>query len=327
MTLDETGVIESIVAGAGRSWAGYSAIGDDVAVGPVKGENLVLKVDMLVERTDMPPGMTYREAARKVVAMCVSDFAAKGVRPDSFMVSLGLRRGTTKEEIGLLGAGFRDAQREWGVKLLGGDTNEAGELVLDCTMVGFAKRVVWRKGASPGDFVVVSGEFGFPPAGLRILMRGSRAAKPFAKVAVRSVLKPSPNIAVGVALGRYLTSSMDSSDGLAISLHTLASSSGVGLEVDRLPTGKGVAPFARENGLPPEKLVLEGGEEYLIVGTVRPGKFEAARRAARRAGGDLIRIGAVTPKPGSVLLSVNGTAKPIRNVGWTHLASSLEDAS
>ena len=104
---------------------GYSKIGDDVAVVPLGVGKLVLKVDMLVEHTDVPRGMTSRQAARKAVAMCVSDFAAKGVKPDSFMVSLGLRQGVTQEEVGGLALGFRDAEKEWEVRMVGGDTNES----------------------------------------------------------------------------------------------------------------------------------------------------------------------------------------------------------
>ena len=87
------GVIDTILRRAGRLPGGYAAIGDDVALIPAGKGRLVAKVDMLVEHTDVPPGMTYRQAARKAVAMCVSDFAAKGVKPDSFMVSLGLKNG------------------------------------------------------------------------------------------------------------------------------------------------------------------------------------------------------------------------------------------
>ncbi len=317
--LDEIGIIESMVGLAGKAPRGYSRIGDDVAVVPRRTGKLVVKVDMLVEHTDIPPEMTYRQAARKAVAMCVSDFAAKGVKPDSFMVSLGLRKGVGREEVNELALGFRDAGLEWGVHMVGGDTNEAQELVIDCAMVGFAKRVVTRGGASQGEALVVTGPFGYPPAGLKILTEGFVAEPGFREKAKASVLKPSPSLRVGVALGPYLTSGMDSSDGLARSLHTLAKASGVGFEVTTLPTGRGVEEFAKANGLEAQAVVLEGGEEYLIVGTVKRSKLKAARAAARRNGGDLLEIGRVTSKTGRVEHRAGGEVRPIRNVGWTHL--------
>ncbi|MBI3840965.1 MAG: thiamine-monophosphate kinase, partial [Thaumarchaeota archaeon] len=218
-----------------------------------------MKVDMLVEGTDVPRGMSYREAARKAVAACVSDFASKGARPDSFLVSLGIRKGTTQRQVEELSAGLRDAEKEWKVTLVGGDTNEAKELVVDCAMFGFANRIVARSGARVGDALVVSGEFGLPPAGLKILTAGAKAERRFREKAVRSVLHPSPNLEAGVALGGYLSSGMDSSDGFAKSIHALARESGVGFEVRELPAGFGVKKFAKDNGLDWEKLVLAGG--------------------------------------------------------------------
>lgn len=304
---------------AGKAPAGYARIGDDVAVVPVRGKKVVLKVDMLVESTDVPPGMTYRQAARKAVAMCVSDFAAKGVRPDSFMVSLGLRRETTQEQVNQLGRGFRDAEREWGVRMVGGDTNEADQLVINCTMVGFAKKVVERRGARPGDTLLVTGPFGFPPAGLRIMTDGAKAGRSFRETATRSVTRPTPDLEVGIALGGCLTSAMDSSDGLARSIHTLAEESAVGFELDKMPVGAGVAGFAKDNGLSLQDLVMAGGEEYVIVGTVRPEKLALAREAAESAGGQITAIGKATREKGRVFLWTGRQKKRIPDEGWTHL--------
>jgi thiamine-monophosphate kinase len=308
-----------MVRGAGRVPPAYSKIGDDVATVPLGKGKLVVKVDMLVERTDMPRGMTYRQAARKAVAMCVSDFAAKGVSPDSFLISLGLRRGITDAQVEELARGFRDAEKEWNVSMVGGDTNEAGELIIDCAMVGFGSRVVSRRGCRPGDLLVVTGPFGYPPSGLKILGENARASEAFRRKAIDSVLFPRPSLEAGLALAPYLTSGMDSSDGLGRSLHTLAAMSGVGFEVDSLPMGEGVGSFARLNRLDPERLVLAGGEEYVVVATLQPGRVEGAKEALRRVGGKLLKIGWATKESGSVVSVIKGSPEPIPDEGWTHL--------
>jgi len=318
-TPDELGVIRSIVGRARRLPKGYSRIGDDVAVVPAGAGRLVLKVDMLVEHTDVPAGMTYRQAARKAVAMCVSDFAAKGARPDSFVVSLGLKKGVSQEQVDALAAGFRDAEREWDVLLVGGDTNEAKELVIDCAMVGFSRGLVSRRGARPGDALIATGLFGYPPAGLRILNGSAVAKGEFGEKARASVLDPTPRLKVGIALGPFLSSAMDSSDGLARSLHTLAAESRVGFEVTMLPAAAGVQDFAETNRLSMEELVFEGGEEYVIVGTVPKSKIAGAGEAVRRARGELFEIGKVTSGAGQVMLATGKKRRRIRNVGWTHL--------
>ena len=316
---NELEIISSIASAARKPRRGYAGIGDDVAVFPAGPGKVAFKTDMLVEHTDMPAGMTYRQAARKAVAMCVSDFAAKGVRPVAYMVSLGLRARVRKKEVEELAAGLKDASRKWGASLVGGDTNESKELVIDCAMVGFAEEIVTREGASPGDVLVVTGPFGYPPSGLRILQSGAKADARFRRVARRSVLEPTPNLEAGLALAPYLTSSMDSSDGLARSIHTLARESGVGFELTSLPMGEGVGAFASANRLDPERLVLEGGEEYVIVGTVRRTKLAGAALAAKRAGSPLIVIGSANGRGGRVELRERGVSREVRDEGWTHL--------
>ncbi|MDA4128748.1 MAG: thiamine-phosphate kinase [Thaumarchaeota archaeon] len=305
---------------AGNLPRSYWAIGDDVATVPTKGRKLVIKCDMLVDRTDVPPGMSYRQAARKAVAMCVSDFSAKGVKPDSFLISLGLRSGVRREDVVELAEGFRDASREWGVKFVGGDTNESADLIVDCSMVGFAGRVVARSGAKPDQLVVTSGYFGYSSSGLKILIKGAKARRGFRAAAVASVLNPHPRLKLGIALAKYFSSAMDSSDGLAITLHTLAERSGVGIRVDKLPCDDEVRMFAKRNGFSEEELALYGGEEYEIVATIERRHLPKARDVAARLDVDLLVIGRTTKESGVVSLKKDQREERILRKGWVHLS-------
>jgi thiamine-monophosphate kinase len=317
--VNEYEIIEAIVGAAGRLPRGYSRIGDDVGKIPLKKGKLIVKTDMLVAKSDVPRGMTYREVARKSVGMCVSDFASKGVLPDSYLISLGLREGTTREQVKELALGFADASSEWRVKLVGGDTSEAEDLVINCAMFGFAKRIVPRSGAKPGQMVVTTGYFGYPPSGLKILLEGATAERKFRELAVQSVRRPRPNLPLGVGISGFLSAAMDSSDGLAISLHTLARSSGVGMNVTKLPAKKDVESFASSNGYNATDLALYGGEEYIIVGTMDSRRYDEARGVAENLGGELIAIGETTRAKGRVLLETEGKErKEIEMRGWIH---------
>jgi thiamine monophosphate kinase len=80
-----------------------------------------------------------------------------------------------------------------------------------------------------------------------------------------------------------------------------------------------VEEFAKSNGVATRSLILEGGEEYLIVGTMKPGKVRAAARVARVNGGELVEIGRVTRRAGSVTLRAGGRTEPVADSGWVHL--------
>jgi thiamine-monophosphate kinase len=282
------------------------------------GRSTVLKCDMLVSSTDVPPRMKPWQIARKSLVSCASDLAAKGARPTAAMVSIGLPSGFEPKFVRGLADGFARASEEFNVKIVGGDTNEAEELVIDCCMVGEigASRMPTRAGARPGHVVVVSGLFGLPAAGLAIMMKGAQSTEAFARRAIQSVLEPSPRQLFGTSLARYFSSSIDSSDGLAISLYELARSSRVDFTIDSIPVASGIESFAAENGMETDELVFHGGEEYEIVATIPKSRIALAQAAARKAGVRLHLIGSV--KPGSGKVRVGG--KGLENRGYTHFS-------
>jgi thiamine-monophosphate kinase len=278
--------------------------------------DIVFKSDMLVASTDMPHGMKAWQLARKSIVSCMSDLAAKGTRPYAVIISLGIPKNCKRPYIKGLAEGFAIASNEFGVKIVGGDTNEACELVIDCSMIGFATgKVPTRGGAKPGDIVTISGRFGFAPAGLAILLRNAIAASSvFKKHAVKSVFEPKPRQRFGLALAKYFSSSIDSSDGLAISLYELASQSGVDIVIDSIPAVEGLDKFAQENSLDPRELVFHGGEEYEIVATIPQTRLRQADVAARKAGVSLHVIGRVQKGSGDVFVR----KKLLENRGYRH---------
>src|SRR5256885_15902383 len=256
---------------------------DDVAAFPMsQGRLVVLKTDMLVGSTDVPRGMTLGQAARKAVVATVSDFAAKGVQPRGLLVSLGMPPPVRLSSVKEIASGLKRGASEYGCRILGGDTSETDELVIDCIGFGFAESggILRRDGARLGDVVAVTGEFGKTSAGLRILS-GKKKPWPrrFSKL-IYSVLHPSARLETGLKLARtgFVNSSIDSSDGLAWSLHEIARLSQVRILLERIPVAREVRVFAEEQGLVPEELALFGGEEYELILTIKKYRFVSLRR-------------------------------------------------
>jgi thiamine-monophosphate kinase len=324
--LNEREIIDIIVSKIGLK--GDNKRKDDVSTLSLQNmkcmKSLILKCDMLVERTDVPQGMYPWQIARKSISACVSDLSAKGIKPQVSLISVGIPKKYSKEAIDELAKGFQIASEEFDVKIVGGDTNESKELIIDCSMIGFsendAAELPRRNGAKPGDLVVVSGEFGYTSSGLKILTKKAKAYGEFKKNAISSVMRPKPAQKFGISLAKYLSASMDSSDGLGISLYELAKQSNVDILIDSIPSAKGVYQFARNNHLNYERLIFCGGEEYEIVGTITPASLKKAKSTARRSKLKLFIIGKVEKGEGKVFLLDMKTGKRVQleEMGYVH---------
>jgi len=300
--------------------------GDDVsAVNLDQKQVAVLKTDMLVGKTDVPQEMTLFQAARKALVMNISDFASKGVQPIAALVALGLPADFTQKNIEEIADGLNAGAQEYDAYIIGGDTSEASDLIISVSLYGTANKsaLMLRSGVVAGDVLAVTGFFGKSAAGVRLLLGGCLASKN-AKTLVEAVLMPQAKLLEGLALGGcgVVSASMDSSDGLAWTLHELAHSSNVGFELDKVPVAPAVKRFAELNSLDATELALYGGEEYELVLTVKPEGWAAALAAVEAVGGQLLPIGKAT-KDKRIILRVNSEEHPIDARGWEHFKSQL----
>ncbi len=303
--------------------------GDDVSAVPIgNGEVAVLKTDMLVAKTDVPAKMSLYAAARKAVVMNVSDFASKGVQPTAVMVALGLPKTLATEKTILeIADGLNAGAREYSAYIIGGDTAETDDLIISISLYGTAKqdRLMLRSGAKPGDILAVTGMFGKSAAGLRLLIDESCTASSDTRSVLESaVFNPNARLAEGLALAKSscVTASMDSSDGLAWSLHELMRMSNVGFTLDTVPVDSETTKFSKQNELDATALALYGGEEYELVLTVDPQKWGTAKAAVEAVGGTLIPIGKATLEK-QVALQVAGEKQLIEPRGYEHFKTQI----
>jgi thiamine-monophosphate kinase len=300
--------------------------GDDVSAVPVgEGEVAVLKTDMLVDKTDMPRGMSFWQAARKAVVMNISDFAAKGVEPKAVLVSLGLPRNLMQRDLIEIAKGLNAGARQYGAYIVGGDTGEASDLVISIHLFGTTKKdtMMLRNGAKVGDVVAVTDFFGKAAAGLQLLLNQFSTSDGLRNVLVEAVCMPQARLKEGLALRRSgaITASIDSSDGLAWSLHELSKLSNVGFVITGLPVADEVKRFAEFNSLDVDELTLYGGEEYELVVTVNPKKWIEAETAVEAVGGRLLPIGKAT-RDKQLILDIDGKKRNIQPRGWEHFKSN-----
>lgn len=300
--------------------------GDDVAGIFINSKQIaILKTDTFVGSTDIPPTMTLRHAARKAVVMNVSDFASKGVHPLALLVSLTIPRHYSKSDIQEIANGLEAGAREYDTHIIGGDTGEGNDLIISLMVFGLASpgSLVLRTGAQIDDIIAVTGMFGKTGAGLHILLHEFQINEPWKKPLIDSVLMPKARLQEGKALVKeqLITSSIDSSDGLAISLHELKNNSGLGMAISSIPIAEEVLTFSRKYGLSSEEFALFGGEEYELVLTIRPENWNRAKELVNDTGGRLIPIGKVITSP-RVISTCNHCVREIPARGWEHFKAS-----
>ena len=185
---DEAEIIRTFQQSFGKK---SKFVPEDVEILKMNQVNVISKSDMLVESTDVPPGMKIKEIARKSLVACVSDFACKGIKPQYATISLAIPKGFSRSKIKQLAAGFSMASKEFGVKIVGGDVNEGKEIVIDATMFGISKKIIKRSGAKINDIVITSGPFGYCSAGLKIILNHLKANSKFTRKCKQYVNRPT----------------------------------------------------------------------------------------------------------------------------------------
>ena len=295
-----------------------SFVPEDVESFKIGKKCIIVKVDTLVESTDLPPGMKLEDVARKSMVSCVSDFAAKGVKPIFGIVSLTIPKRLSKSNLERLAKGFQKATKEFQIKILGGDTNEGKELVITFSLFGASEKIVSRNGAKTNHVIITSGPFGYTGAGLSILLKNKKCSKKFGTKAKNVVFKPNCRLMFGLKNKNYFSSSMDSSDGLSTTLNEMSRQSKKKFVITRMPSENDVFDFANLNKLNRSDLIFNAGEEYEIVATTSVSNLPKIKKYAKKHRIKLYEIGYVIKGRG-VFYKKNGKLIRIKDEGWQHL--------
>lgn len=137
----------------------FKSLSDDAALLDMDDKYLVVTSDLLIESSHCPGEMSAFNKGMKAVTVNVSDLAAMGAEPIGFILSLGLPHDLPVEEFDEIIGGVLEACQTYKMGLMGGDTNQSGELILSGTCLGVVdkKKVFMKEGANPGDVVAVTG--------------------------------------------------------------------------------------------------------------------------------------------------------------------------
>ena len=142
--------------------------GDDCAV---IGGRAYCK-DLFVEGVHFRRGwLSLREIGAKAMLVNISDMIATNARAKYALLGLALPREIGTREIDELCAGVSETAREWGIRIIGGDTIGSDRIALSVSLIGKCKRPVFRSGARVGDLIAHTGELGSVGRDLAVLLR------------------------------------------------------------------------------------------------------------------------------------------------------------
>jgi thiamine-monophosphate kinase len=289
--------------------AAFGLIDDCAALTVPAGSDLVLKTDAIVGGVHFFTDDPADKVGQKALRVNLSDLAAKGAKPEGFLLALVLPREIDRDWLKAFARGLGKDATAFGCPLLGGDTDRTpGPVTIAITAFGTLPRgtMVPRSGAKPEDRVMLTGTIGDATLGLVLRQDAAAAARwdlsrrEAAHLAER-YLVPQPRNAIADALRQHASAAMDISDGLVGDFTKLCAASGVSAEI-----GATEVPLsdAARHAVTAEPELLEraltGGDDYEIVCTVPPKNLALFKAAVAKAGVPLTEIGVI----------IKGSARP-----------------
>jgi len=278
-------------------------IGDDAAVLKLNKEVfLVASCDAVYQKTHIAKEMTPEQIGKYAVNTTLSDIAAMGAFPLGLLFSFGLPRNLGEDFVKKIALAIRKECEKYNICVLGGDTKESSEITIIGSALGIAKNGRWleKKGAKIGDAICVTGAIGSAAAGFYCLIKSGSVKIPekIKKQFIKTAFEPKAKIKEGLILSKYASACTDISDGLAFSLHEIATAGNVGFKLyeSKLPVSKYVKIISSQLNLPINELTLHKGGDYELLFTAKKENVEKIRKETQKIGAEIYEIGVIAKK-------------------------------
>lgn len=280
---------------------------DDTAITAFNNTNLISTCDMLIQSRHFPDNMSYFDMGFKAVTVNVSDLAAMGAEPLGFLLSIAIPKDLDVDSFKLIIDGVLNACEFYGIPLIGGDTNEASEIIINGTALGTSDNPLMKDTYNKGDLIAITGEIGLAALGFEI--------ETLDNICTKKALKPLARIKEGLILKDYATSATDITDGLASELYTIKKNDfGFMIYEDMLNIKDEYKSTAKKLNLNYLDLILHVGEDFELLFTISKENLEKLPI-------DCIVIGEVNDSDVVEITLENGFVERIKNEGYEHYVS------
>ena len=280
---------------------------DDTAVTELTDSNLISTCDMLIQSRHFPENMSYFDMGFKSVTVNVSDLAAMGAEPLGFLLSIAIPKDLDVDSFKQIIEGVLSACNYYSIPLIGGDTNEAYEIIISGTALGLAESPLMKDTYEIGDLIAVTGDIGLAALGFEL--------ETLDNVYTKHSLKPEAKIKEGLILKDFATSATDITDGLASELYEIKRD-GFGFMIyeEFLGITDEYKEISEKLNLDYLDLILHVGEDFELLFTISKDNLEKLPI-------DVKVIGEVTDSDVVELTLENGFVEEIKNRGYEHYVS------
>ena len=295
-------------------------IGDDAAAWYCDASIQLATVDSFIQDVHFSlDTASWEDLGWKAMASNLSDIAAMGGVPRYALVSLAIPPHTEVEDVTALYQGMIKLAQQFGVAIIGGDTNSAPLVAITITILGCTrnrdKHILTRSAAQPGEQVAVTGYLGAAAAGLEMLTKQLQFDLEATALLKRAFLHPYPRLAEGqLLIDKGVKTAIDISDGLISDLNQVCKSSQVGarIEIDHVPIQPTVKANFSQKSL---ELALSGGEDYELLFTASAEVIDKVKRAAFCP---ITVIGEIVADNKITLVDSQGNPLDFGKAGWEH---------
>lgn len=295
-------IIRRFFAPLAADMPGALDLTDDAAILAMPlGHTLAVTSDALVAGVHFLASDTAADVAAKALRVNLSDLASMGADPLAYTLALALPRETDVAWLEAFAASLAEDQRQFGIRLIGGDTVATpGPLTLSICAFGSVRQgtELRRSGARPGDAVFVTGTIGDAALGLIALQKGLAgvSAADCNALAAR-YRRPTPRVACGRRLVGLARAAIDVSDGLLADLGHICETSGVAavVEVDRVSLSD-AARTVLAVGAGDWRTILTGGDDYELLFTAPPDAEMALAKISAMLELPITRIGRIVER-------------------------------
>ena len=234
-----------------------------------KTNKIVVSIDTYIEGKHFVNFKNPGLVIKKIIRSSISDLICKGSTPKYYFISAsGNKKTFTKSNLLKISKSFKEEQKKYNINLGGGDTVYSNKLSFTITLIGFAKKIVYRNKSKLNDDIYVTGNLGDSYLGLLVLKNKIRLKKKLSNYFINQYYKPEVKYFLIGYLNKFATSSIDLSDGLISDLEKLTNvqKNSYHLFFDEIPISKNLAAVIKLKNLSKKNLISKG-DDYQILFT------------------------------------------------------------